>query len=123
MDVPVGGCLKQKTAFRRERKREKVAAGPEPSECKAGYEAKYCGELRVRWTGLVGRWEVGQGRASRGVLETELVLQKLEKERERGGCVGIRDILKKRRIINASLLWQAPCVQQRISLVTKLSHL
>ena len=34
-------------------------------------------------------WEVGHGRVSRGVLETEHGLQKTEKERECGGLTGI----------------------------------
>ena len=33
--------------------------------------------------GLMGMWEVGHGRASRGVFETEHGLQKTEKEREK----------------------------------------
>ena len=32
---------------KREKEREKVAVGPGPRECKAGYETNNCGELRV----------------------------------------------------------------------------
>ena len=41
------------TVFRRQRRREKVVVGPGSRECKAGYETKYRGKLRVRWRWLV----------------------------------------------------------------------
>ena len=65
MDVSVGGCCKQNTAFIRERKREKLAVGPGPRECKAGYETNNCGELRVRWRELCA---LGEGGQNMGVL-------------------------------------------------------
>ena len=68
-----------------DREREKAVVGWGSKECIDGYETSNCGELRVRWRGLVGRWEVGNGRASRGVLQTEPGLQKREKERQSGG--------------------------------------
>ena len=40
----------------------------------------------------MGRWEVGHGRVSRRVLETEHGLQKIEKERESGGWTGIKKV-------------------------------
>ena len=52
MHVPVGGCLNQKMASRRERKKAKVSVGPGLRECEAGYETNSCVELRVRWRGL-----------------------------------------------------------------------
>ena len=90
--MPVVGCLKQNMIFRRQRKRGKVVVGgtgPGPIEFIAGYETNNCGEFQVRyfkrWRGLVGRWEVGHGRVSRGMLQTEHGLPKREKERESGG--------------------------------------
>ena len=59
MNLPVGGFCKQNTAFRRERKRWKVAVGPGSGECKAGYETDNCGELRVRWRELFALGEGG----------------------------------------------------------------
>ena len=44
--------MKQNTAFRRYRKREKVAVGPGLRKFKAGYETNGCGKLRVGWRGL-----------------------------------------------------------------------
>ena len=60
MDVSVGECCKQNTAFIIERKREKLAVGPGSDECKAGYETYNCGELRVRWRELCTLGEVEQ---------------------------------------------------------------
>ena len=72
-------------ALRRRGKREKVVVGPGSRGLKAGYETKLCGELRVvRWRWHVGIWGKGIN-LSRGVLETEHGLQKIEKEREIGG--------------------------------------
>ena len=51
MDVSVVGYLKQKMAFRRERRREKVRVGPGLRECQVRYETNNCGEKRVRWRG------------------------------------------------------------------------
>ena len=78
MNVPVVGCLKQYMAFRRQIKREKVVVGPGSKEYIARYETSNCRELRVRWRGLVCRWQVGHGHVSRGVLQTENGLQKRE---------------------------------------------
>ena len=68
--------MKQNMALRRKRKREKVVIGRGPREFEAGFEINSCREFRVRWRMLVGRWEVGHGRASRGVLDTEHGLKK-----------------------------------------------
>ena len=38
MDVLVGRCLKHNMVFRRQRKRDEVAVGAGPKDCKAGYE-------------------------------------------------------------------------------------
>ena len=66
-------CYKQNTAFRRERKREKVTVGPGSRVCKVGYETNICGDLRVRWRGLRALGESGQNtRVSKWVLQTEL---------------------------------------------------
>ena len=59
--MSVGGFCKQNTAFIKERKREEVAVGPGPRECKAGYETNNCGELRVRCRGLRALEGNGQG--------------------------------------------------------------
>ena len=48
INVSVGGLMKQNMASRRERRREKVRAGPGLGECEAGYATNNCGELRVR---------------------------------------------------------------------------
>ena len=72
------------------RKTEKVVIGPGSKEYIAGYETNRCGELRVRWRGLVDRWEAGHGRVSRGVLQSEHGLQKTEKERESDGWARIK---------------------------------
>ena len=42
--------------------------------------------------GWMGIWELGHGRVSRGMLETENVFQKREKERESGGWTGIKRV-------------------------------
>ena len=65
------GCCKKNTAFRRERKREKVAVGPGSRECNAGYETKKCGELRVRCRELCALRERGKN-----MSVSRLVLQK-----------------------------------------------
>ena len=66
------------------------------------YSKKYTGEFekgiflydmrekKCLSNGLMGIWEVGHGRVSRGVLKTEHGLQKKEKERESGGWTGIK---------------------------------
>ena len=46
-------------------------------------------EKKCLSNGWMGIWEVGNGRVSRGMLETEHGLQKTEKERENGGWTGI----------------------------------
>ena len=62
MNVSVGGCLKQNTAFIRERKRKKVAVGPGSRECKAGYETNNCGEQNISVLRWVLRKELGRYR-------------------------------------------------------------
>ena len=92
MDVSVGGCFKQNMVFIRQRKRGKVVVGPGSKECIAEYETNGCRDLRVRWRGLVGRWEVGHEHASRGVLQTEHGVHKREKERKSGGWTRIKRV-------------------------------
>ena len=75
-----------------EKEREKVVVGPGSKECIAGYERNSCRESRLRWRGLVGRWEVEHSRVSRGVLQPEHGLQKREKERKNGGWTRIRRV-------------------------------
>jgi len=65
MGVSVGGCFKQIMVFRRERKREKVAVGPGPGGCAAGYGTKNCCDLRVRWRELCA---LGEGEQDISVL-------------------------------------------------------
>ena len=73
MDLSVVGCCKQNMVSRRQRKREKVTAGPGSRECKAGYGTNNYGELRLRWRGLRALAERGQNTSvSKRVLQTEL---------------------------------------------------
>ena len=73
--------MKQNTAFRRERKREKVVAGPGSRECKAGYETNNRGESRVRWQGLCALGE-GGGLVKVGVAKITWPIQDIEKDGE-----------------------------------------
>ena len=70
-----GGCCKQSMSSRRQRKREKVAVGPGPRQCKAGDETKICGKLRLRWGGLcaLGNGGAENGRAKAGVANRVVV--------------------------------------------------
>ena len=69
---------------KREKKREKVAVGQGPRECKAGYETNNCGELRVRWREL---FALGEGMQNMGVLmrvlQTELGRYRFQISRHR----------------------------------------
>ena len=82
MGVSVRGCLKHNMVSRRQKKREKVAVGPGPSECKTGRETDNCGELRVRWKGLCALKVGGEHeRAKVGV--TSRVRYSEDRERDR----------------------------------------
>ena len=72
MNVPVGGCCKQNTAFRRVRRGVKVAVGPGSGDCKAGYETSNCGELRVRWRELCALGEGAEHELAKVGVQTEL---------------------------------------------------
>ena len=89
MDVSVGGYLKQNMASRRQRKREKVAAGPGSRELKAGYETNSCAELRVKLSGLCALIEGAEHECTKvGVANrTSLITQEIERD---GGSMIIR---------------------------------
>ena len=65
-----------------EKEREKVVDEPGSKDCIAGNETNSCGEFRVRWRGLVGRWEVGHGRVSRGCCKQNTAFKR-ERKREK----------------------------------------
>ena len=69
---------------RRQRKREKVAVGQGLRECKAGYETKKCGELRVRWRELRALGERGQNTSvcKSGFWNITWPIKDIEKDRE-----------------------------------------
>ena len=78
-------------ALRRQRTSEKVRAGPGLKECEAGFETSNCGELRVRWRWLVGKWGIGHKVAKGDAWDITRPLEERERE-ERGGWTRIESV-------------------------------
>ena len=71
MDVLVRGCFERSMVSRRQKKREKVAAGPGSKECTAGHETQNYGKLRVRRRGLSALGERAENECAKaGVVST-----------------------------------------------------